>query len=193
MTPKTATAPAIQPTRERILDVAAGLIVERGYEATPLSAIAAAADLTKAALYYHFPSKIKLLSGIVSPLLSEVDQLLAGTPEQFQNAEQRWHFMLEYTNLLLSRPRAVRVLASINLTDVLPSELSDRIDSHRSRTTQLAMLPGMSDEARVRAILVMDMLNRETVFTEDRIVVPGMSPAVRRDIVYRFARETLEG
>lgn len=181
-----------QSTRERILDVATALFVESGYTGAPLSAIAAQLDLTKAALYYHFKSKVEILVAIVAPLLGEVDDLLEGTPEQFSHSEERWEFLVAYTELMLSNPRAVSVLASVDIHDSLPEEIADRIREHRERTTMLGMLPGMSDEAKVRAIVVMDMLHRETVFSDDRMVVDGMSADRRREIVFEFVRKTLD-
>ena len=44
-------------TRERILDVALDLFLEQGYDGTSLREIAERLGVTKAALYYHFPSK----------------------------------------------------------------------------------------------------------------------------------------
>lgn len=44
-------------TRRRILDVARGVYAERGYEAATNREIADLAQMTTAALYYHFPSK----------------------------------------------------------------------------------------------------------------------------------------
>jgi len=46
-----------EDTRQRILDVASELFVERGYDATSLREIAERLGVTKAALYYHFASK----------------------------------------------------------------------------------------------------------------------------------------
>lgn len=48
-------------TRERILDVALDLFIEKGYDRTSLREIAESLGVTKAALYYHFPSKEDIL------------------------------------------------------------------------------------------------------------------------------------
>jgi AcrR family transcriptional regulator len=53
-----------QGTRERILDVALGLFVEQGYDKTSLREVAERLGLTKAALYYHFPSKADILMAL---------------------------------------------------------------------------------------------------------------------------------
>jgi AcrR family transcriptional regulator len=59
-------APIAEPaassdTRERILDVALDLFTEKGYDKTTLREIAEQLGFTKAALYYHFPSKKDIL------------------------------------------------------------------------------------------------------------------------------------
>ncbi len=181
-----------QSSREKILDVATDLFVEHGYTGTPLSAIAAQLDFTKAALYYHFKSKADILSGILSPLLDTIDELLEQAPERFPDAQQRWEFLYNYSQVLLSHSRAVEVLAINSSNSWLPDEIKERIEYHRRRTMELAMLPDMSDEDQVKAIVIMDMLHREIVFTDDRMVVPGMKPERRREIVYDFIREALE-
>jgi AcrR family transcriptional regulator len=48
-------------TRERILDVALNLFIERGFDKTSLREIAEQLGVTKAALYYHFASKEDIL------------------------------------------------------------------------------------------------------------------------------------
>lgn len=55
-------------TRERILAVALELFTERGYDKTSLREIADRIGVTKAALYYYFPSKQKILDALVDPL-----------------------------------------------------------------------------------------------------------------------------
>ncbi len=51
-------------TRERILDVALDLFVEKGYDKTSLREIADRMGFTKAALYYHFASKSDMLMAL---------------------------------------------------------------------------------------------------------------------------------
>src|SRR5262245_49002589 len=65
------------PTRQRILDVAADLFVEQGYEATSLRAISERLGFTKAALYYHFRSKEEILQALIEPVLGLHSEFLA--------------------------------------------------------------------------------------------------------------------
>jgi len=57
-------APSSLNTRERILDAAESLIIERGFVATSLRAIAAEANVNLAATHYHFGSKDGLLAEV---------------------------------------------------------------------------------------------------------------------------------
>jgi AcrR family transcriptional regulator len=66
----------MQDTRQRILDAATELFVDRGYEATSLREIAERVGVTKAALYYHFTSKEELLRALLEPLEEFQQRLL---------------------------------------------------------------------------------------------------------------------
>ena len=58
--------------REHILDAAASVFTERGYERATTKAIAAAAELSEGALYHHFSSKRELLLGVLSRVIGAV-------------------------------------------------------------------------------------------------------------------------
>lgn len=59
-------------TRERLLDVATKLFVERGYDDTPIPAVLEAADVSRGALYHHFESKEDLFSAVLERVESEL-------------------------------------------------------------------------------------------------------------------------
>ena len=179
-------------TPERILDVAADQFLQQGYAATPLSAIAAEVGVTKAALYYHFPSKEQILASLVAPLLDRVDALLEGTPRHFTDPESRWRFILDYAAVLDSDPRAVAILGADNQKWLLP-ELSAKIEVHRRRTIELARFADADDEEKVRAMLAMDIIHRELVLTPDRVDLAEVSRERRRELVLGLARGFLEG
>ncbi len=58
--------------RERILDTATSMFVERGYDGVAMREISDACGITKAALYYHFTGKAELLSEIFTAYLAEI-------------------------------------------------------------------------------------------------------------------------
>src|SRR5262249_39542676 len=65
--------PKSAETRKRLLDVGAHLFIERGYSAVSMRDIAAAAELTKGAVYGHFRSKGQLLVETVRWKIAERD------------------------------------------------------------------------------------------------------------------------
>jgi AcrR family transcriptional regulator len=72
-------------TRDRILDAALGLFIERGYDKTSLREIAERVGVTKAALYYHFTSKEEIIRTLVRPLyeaLGPLTELLKSRPDR---------------------------------------------------------------------------------------------------------------
>jgi AcrR family transcriptional regulator len=56
--------PEAASTRDRILDVALDLFIEKGFDRTSLREIAEKLGFTKAALYYHFASKDDILMAL---------------------------------------------------------------------------------------------------------------------------------
>ncbi len=63
-------------SRQRVLDAALDLFGEKGYDATTMQEIAAAVGVTKAAIYYYFPTKSALLDAILGPAHEEANRLL---------------------------------------------------------------------------------------------------------------------
>src|SRR4051812_25500036 len=64
-------------TRQRILDAALDLFVERGFDKASLREVADRVGVTKAALYYYFPSKEDLLVALLEPLNEMTTEFLA--------------------------------------------------------------------------------------------------------------------
>lgn len=58
--------------REHILNAAAGVFTERGYDRATTKAIAAAAQLSEGALYHHFSGKRELLLGVLARVIGAV-------------------------------------------------------------------------------------------------------------------------
>ncbi len=71
--PKT---PKSAGTRRRLLDLAAQLFIEHGYDAVSMRDIASAAKLTKGAVYGHFRSKGQLLVEVIRWKIAERDQAI---------------------------------------------------------------------------------------------------------------------
>src|ERR687886_328601 len=97
---------ATNVTRTRIQDVALALFAIRGYDATSLQQIAADLDVTKAALYYHFPAKARLLHSLADPFLDGECTLLDGYSAGPLDAATRRALLSPVIALLLA-PRPV--------------------------------------------------------------------------------------
>jgi AcrR family transcriptional regulator len=62
-------------TRQRILSTAQGLYAQKGYAGTSMADLANELGLSKAALYYHFSSKEKLLAALLAGPLDNYEEL----------------------------------------------------------------------------------------------------------------------
>jgi AcrR family transcriptional regulator len=77
-------------TRDRILAAALDSFAARSYRAASMRQIAEAVGITKASLYHHFRSKQEILSELLTPLLDQLDAVLAAAvPERALTARRR--------------------------------------------------------------------------------------------------------
>lgn len=93
-------------TRKRIIESALDLFSKRGYEKTTFSHIAEKLKMTKGAVFWHFPTKEKLLEEICSDMLENFsNKFLQG----FNPAEMRWpvikKLLIHAADELVRKPR----------------------------------------------------------------------------------------
>lgn len=67
--------------RRAMLEAAAELFAERGYAGTNLRDVADALGMSRPGLYYHFPSKEKMLEAIIEELTLSAERQLAAVAE----------------------------------------------------------------------------------------------------------------
>jgi AcrR family transcriptional regulator len=82
----------VADTRAQILAAAQALFTEQGFDKASLREVAEKVGVTKAALYYHFPSKEALLSALLAPLAEAAGEIL-GALRSDQEAD--WALGLE--------------------------------------------------------------------------------------------------
>jgi len=63
------------PVRQDVLSVSSTLFAERGYYSVSMHEIAAAAGISRATLYRHFNSKVKILADLTARALAEIEPL----------------------------------------------------------------------------------------------------------------------
>jgi TetR/AcrR family transcriptional repressor of nem operon len=87
--------------REKILQVAEAIILQKGFSATSIEDIMLGAHITKGGFFYHFPGKIELARALVERYLEEDDRLFNGlaqrAAELTEDPLQQW---LLFLNLL---------------------------------------------------------------------------------------------
>ena len=99
-------------TREQILSTALALFLAQGYEATSLREIAECLDITKAALYYHFPAKEQLVVELTRPFLNQLADLIATAraEDPQRRSDGRLALLTAYLDVLISHGRVISLL-----------------------------------------------------------------------------------
>lgn len=97
-------------TREVIIRASLRIVDNEGLEAFSMRRLGAELKANPMAVYYHFPNKAALLDGLVEAVMSEID---LGIDDPSKPVDERIHTaMQEYRRVLLSHPRALRVVTS---------------------------------------------------------------------------------
>lgn len=81
-------------TRDRILDISLELFIDKGYDKTSLREIAEQLGYSKAAVYYHFPSKEDILMALHLRLHKVIGVTLAGIGEG-EASPETWARLLD--------------------------------------------------------------------------------------------------
>ena len=157
---------ATNVTRTRIQDVALALFATRGYDATSLQEIATALDVTKAALYYHFPSKAELLHSLADPFLDGERTLLAGYTDGPLDDAARRALTSALIDLLLAH-RPVVAWLTRDLSALAQPEIGERVEANTERLQRLLAGSDQSVAGRVRAAAAVGALTRPVAVLND--------------------------
>jgi AcrR family transcriptional regulator len=103
----------MEDTRDQIRTAALELFVRQGYEMTSLREIADRVGITKASLYYHFPSKQALLTAIVEPLVKGWERFAAEVVNLPQTPEHMRLALAAYLDMMMSH----RSIATLLMRD----------------------------------------------------------------------------
>ncbi len=143
-------------TRERILDVALELFIERGYDRTSLRDIAQRLGITKAALYYYFERKEQIfielhlrLHAIAGVILDEIEAVGDGSERVAAWPAMVSRLIVEMTenrNLMLMHRRNQTALVTLytNEANLLQHEALE------ARLDRILSSPAITLEQRVR-------------------------------------------
>jgi AcrR family transcriptional regulator len=98
-----------EETRQRIIDTATELFVERGYAGTSVRDIAERLGMTTGSLYYHFASKDALLYALVAPLFDAMARFVDAARDSGSVSPT---FVRELVDLLDAHAPMVRSLST---------------------------------------------------------------------------------
>lgn len=111
---KTPKKPALAPESDRAVEIyikAAEIFHEQGFDATSMSNIAAAVDLTKAGLYYYIESKEDLLFAIINMAMEWLETKVIEPSRTFTDPEARLKSIIEcHGHLLTEGNKAITIL-----------------------------------------------------------------------------------
>ena len=121
--------------RDRVIEVARALFIERGYSATSLQMIADALGVTKAAVYHQFPSKAEILHAVVDPAIRQMARIgrdaerAATADDSFEIALRGLIDLVVEHGDIASMIRRDAAVAELLATDGAFAELTGRLDS----------------------------------------------------------------
>jgi AcrR family transcriptional regulator len=148
------TPAALPDTRTRILDAALGLFSEHGFEGTTLQQIADRLGFTKAALYYHFPSKDDLLRALNEPAVTDCEMLLDAYEKLPDTPARRRKFVEAYLEFLMRHRRWIAYVIR-DLATLAHPALRAGTQARRERMEALLAGPERDDfNATIQAAIV---------------------------------------
>lgn len=127
--------PASDPKdrRRQILETAARLICEKGYQATALRDIADACGLTKAGLYHHCRSKEHLLLEIMSYGMDVFEEQVLYKVMPIEDPVERLRACMHENVLLVTEGRNKEITIILHEHDTLTGEARAQIDARKKR------------------------------------------------------------
>jgi AcrR family transcriptional regulator len=117
----------------QILEVAARVFCERGYEATSMGDVAAAVGMTKAGIYHHIAGKEDLLAAIMNYGMDLFEEKVLRRTEKIADPLERLTATLEGHLLLVLRDRPKEVTVILHEGGSLPAAARKALDARKKR------------------------------------------------------------
>jgi len=122
-------------TKQRILDIALQLFIEKGYDKTSLREIAERLGYSKAAVYYHFASKDDILGALHLRLHDVLDEAMTGLSQA--GTEETWPKLLDQFIDGMIANRDLFVLHERNRAAFEALHMKDHHEEHEDIERQL--------------------------------------------------------
>jgi AcrR family transcriptional regulator len=95
-------------TRKHIIDTARALFSESSYLGVSMSDIAEKLDITKAALYYHFPSKEEIYNAVLDEVLNDINAALTEALKEKTLNRRLYKVIKNYLDLGLKEKNIIK-------------------------------------------------------------------------------------
>ncbi|CAM4365989.1 TetR/AcrR family transcriptional regulator [Corallococcus exiguus] len=116
-----------------ILETAARLICERGYEGTSMQEIAAACRMTKAGLYHHIQNKEQLLFAIMNYGMDVFEEQVLAPVQAVADPVERLRQCMRQNIHLVTSGRSKEVIIILHEHATLTGEAREYIDRRKKR------------------------------------------------------------
>src|ERR1700751_4948895 len=182
--------------RNRVFEVAAEVFHRKGYDATSMSDVAAAAGLTKAGLYHHISSKESLLYTVLDYGLDLTEAYVLKPLEGISDPLERLRTMIDLHLKLVLEERNLEVTGLLHECKTLSSSDRAKINRRKKEYVRIATnliaevakkYNGKDLNAKLAAYALLGMLN----WTYQWYKPSGSS--TREEIVETFQRIFLQG
>lgn len=180
---------AAEDSKARIRAVAVELFTAHGYEQTSLREIADRVGMTKASLYYHYPSKQALLLALVEPLVTEWRQTVERIEAQPHNPETVRTVLADFLDIVLRHRPACAIFmrdASAVVTSLEP--IWQEMIQLGLRLNSWIAGPQPSEADRIRAIAAVEVLGAAL---SSVVALPDVSQPVLRQTLLDAAAAVL--
>ena len=138
-------------TREQIRVVALEMFAERGYAGTSLREIAERLGVTKAAVYYHFPTKEDILASLLKDFLAQLDELIAWTERQPRGTDTRRAALDRYAQMLGGPKTDLARFMQEGQSAIRELAAGLQVRKHFAQFQALLAAPDESAEGKLRA------------------------------------------
>jgi AcrR family transcriptional regulator len=132
-----------------ILDAASRIILDKGADELTLDAVAKQARISKGGLLYHFPSKNKLIEGMIKRLIVGVDAALEAELEKNGGDFLRAYIRISFENNPELNKISCALFAAIANDPQLLVPLQERYDEWQEQVAAAAASPEMGTLIRL--------------------------------------------
>ncbi|GAA2589080.1 TetR family transcriptional regulator [Dactylosporangium fulvum] len=176
--------------RAHIQDVALDLFIEEGYDKTSLREIAEKLGVTKAALYYHFPTKEDIVRSLIDQRMAAIEQLLEWAQTQPRDERMRLEFVRRYATVhdLMPNERVIRFFER-NQTLINTMPAGKQMRAQMERVFDLLIDPAEPVAQQLRRAMAIFSIHASWFILRER----GATPEQRREAALEVALDLMSG